>query len=52
MTSGMPPRLKMVADENRVEPDLFSQTGEVEKLIRAELFGRRLVSKFQQQPLL
>src|SRR5216684_5756687 len=49
---GMLPRLEMVADEDRVEPDLFGEAREIEQLLRGELLGRGLVSKFQHLSLL
>src|SRR5580704_6037431 len=52
MPVGVLPRLEMVADEYRIEADLLGQTREVEQFARPELFGRRLVSEFQQLLLL
>src|SRR5438552_3687303 len=52
MTVGMLPGLEVVADEYRVEADLFRQAGEVEQFARAELLSRGLVSEFQHLSLL
>src|SRR5437899_1529281 len=52
MAAGVLPRLEMIADEDRVEPDLLGQAGKVQQLARSELFGRRLVSELQQWLLL
>src|SRR5204863_4577568 len=49
---GMLPRLEMVADKDRVEPDLLGEAREIEQLRRGELLGRGLVSKFQHLSLL
>src|SRR5215213_7178891 len=46
------PRLEMIADENRVEPDFLGKTREIEQIGRAELLGRGLVSEFQHLSLL
>src|SRR5271170_346558 len=46
------PRLEMVADKDRVEPDRFGQTRKVEQFTRSKLFGRRFVSELQQRLLL
>src|SRR6516162_1871107 len=48
----MLPRLEVVADKDRVEPDLLGKAREVQQLARPELFGRRLISKLQQRLLL
>ena len=47
MTIRVTPGLKMVADKDRIEPDLFCDTGEVQQFIGPELLRRRLVSDFQ-----
>src|SRR6516164_5780511 len=52
MSAGMLPRLKVVADKDRVEADRLGQTRELQQLARPELFGRRLVSELQQHTLL
>ena len=52
MPVGVLPRLEMVADEDRVEPDLLGETREIEQIGRAELLGRGLVSEFQHLSLL
>jgi len=41
------PRLEVVADKNRVEPDLFGETRKIQQLARTELFGRGLVPELQ-----
>jgi hypothetical protein len=48
----MLPRLEVIADKDRVEPDLFGEAREIEQIARPELLGRRLVSKFQHLSLL
>jgi hypothetical protein len=47
MAVGVFPGLKMIADEDGIEADLFREAGEVKKLARAELLGGSLVSKSQ-----
>src|SRR5262249_27596521 len=47
MPAGVLPRLKMVADKDRVEADRLGQARELQQLARPELFGRRLVSELQ-----
>ena len=44
---GVPPRLEVIAHENRVEPVPFGVDREIEKHARCELFGRSLVPKPQ-----
>ena len=46
---GMPPRLEVVADENRVETVVLGGDGEIEQLARAELLGRGLVAEPQMR---
>jgi hypothetical protein len=38
----------MIADEDRVEPDVFRNAGKIQQFIRAELFRRCLVSELEQ----
>src|SRR5689334_14880401 len=52
MSAGMLPRLEVVADKHRVEPDLLGQAGKLQQLAWSELFGRGLVSELQQRQLL
>src|SRR5207253_2551819 len=52
MAVGMLPWLEMVADEHRVETDLFGQARKIQEFARSELLGRGLVSEFQHLSLL
>jgi hypothetical protein len=47
MATGVPERVEMVADEDRVEPEPLREYRVVEKIAGGELFGRGLVSKLE-----
>ena len=47
MAIDMLPGLEVIADEGRIEADRLRLAGEVQKLSRRELFGRRLVSELE-----
>src|SRR5262245_54073507 len=52
MPVGVLPGLEVVADEHRVEPDLFGEARKIQQLARPELFGRGFISEFKQRQLL
>ncbi len=47
MAVGVPPWLKVIADEHAVETAFLGRDGEIEKLARAELLCRRFVTEPQ-----
>ena len=46
VAAGVAPRLKVVADENRVEADLLGEATELQKVARTELLRRCFVAQF------
>jgi hypothetical protein len=48
VAAGVPERLEVVGDEDRVEADGLGVDGEVEQLLRRELLGRGLVAEPDQ----
>jgi hypothetical protein len=42
------PRLKVIADENGIEPDFFRDAGKIKERCGGELLGRGFVSEFDQ----
>ena len=47
MPAGVPPRLKVIADDDAVEADFLGVDAELEQLAWPELLGRRLIAEPQ-----